>query len=128
MRSAHSTLLLITTTTAQTIPEPTPTATITPTAPHPPSYTVPEIFQDTVLHVSNSYRRNHNATHLIWNETLSDYAQHWADNCQWNHSVCTFSYNTLHHALYSSATARPVRREPRFRVPQRLSGSPSLGR
>lgn len=93
MRSAHSTLLLITTTTAQTIPEPTPTATINPTAPHPPSYTIPEIFQDTVLHVSNSYRRNHNATHLIWNETLSDYAQHWADNCQWNHSHGPYGEN-----------------------------------
>ncbi|KAL5365412.1 CAP domain-containing protein [Aspergillus floccosus] len=95
MRSAHSTiLLLITTTTAQITPESTPTPSpITPTAPHPPSYTVPQIFQDTVLRVSNSYRRNHNATHLVWNEELSNYAQHWADKCQWKHSHGPYGEN-----------------------------------
>ncbi|KAG2027671.1 hypothetical protein GB937_000111 [Aspergillus fischeri] len=61
--------------------------TVTPTIPHPASYTSPEIFKDAVLSTSNAYRREHNASQLTWNETLTKYAKHWAEGCKWKHSV-----------------------------------------
>ncbi|PTU23507.1 hypothetical protein P175DRAFT_0522502 [Aspergillus ochraceoroseus IBT 24754] len=56
----------------------TATATATPTAPNPPSYTSPQVFKDAMLSVSNTYRAAHNASNLVWNDTLSSYAQDWA--------------------------------------------------
>lgn len=61
--------------------------TVTPTISHPASYTSLEIFKDTVLSTSNAYRREHNASHLTWNETLTKYAKRWAEGCKWKHSV-----------------------------------------
>lgn len=60
---------------------------MTPTAPQPPSYTSPDIFRDSVLAYSNDYRRGHNASALVWNETLTEYAADWARGCKWEHSV-----------------------------------------
>ena len=62
-------------------------ATATPTVPQPPSYTSADVFKDDVLSASNTYRRAHNATDLLWNETLTDYAHAWAQKCKWKHSV-----------------------------------------
>ncbi|PKY04712.1 PR-1-like protein [Aspergillus campestris IBT 28561] len=59
---------------------------MTPTAPHPPSYTSPSIFRDTVLASTNDYRSSHNASALVWNETLTEYAADWAGGCKWEHS------------------------------------------
>ncbi|PWY86917.1 PR-1-like protein [Aspergillus heteromorphus CBS 117.55] len=67
--------------------------TLAPTAPHPPSYTSEQTFQDAVLSVSNAYRKAHNATHLLWNETLTTYAQNWADGCKWQHSHGPYGEN-----------------------------------
>lgn len=61
--------------------------TATPTSPHPPSYTSPEVFRDTILSSSNTYRKEHNASDLVWNETLTRYAKDWAEGCKWKHSV-----------------------------------------
>ncbi|GFF35216.1 cell wall protein PRY3 [Aspergillus udagawae] len=67
--------------------------TATPTIPHPPSYTSPEIFKDVVLSASNAYRRDHNASQLSWNETLTTYAKHWAEGCKWKHSGGPYGEN-----------------------------------
>ncbi|KAI9038340.1 putative extracellular SCP domain protein Pry1 [Aspergillus affinis] len=66
-------------------------ATATPTVPQPPSYTSADVFKDDVLSASNAYRRVHNATDLLWNETLTDYAHAWAQKCKWKHSVSWLS-------------------------------------
>lgn len=63
------------------------TETTTPSSPQPPSYTSPEDFKDTVLSASNRYRSEHQAIHLVWNETLTKYALDWAQRCIWEHSV-----------------------------------------
>lgn len=62
-------------------------STATPTVPQPPSYTSLDVFKDDVLSASNAYRRAHNATNLLWNETLTTYARDWAEQCKWKHSV-----------------------------------------
>lgn len=94
---------LITLTTAQQQQQPKATvivtiittATATATAPQttttttqePPSYTSPALFQSSILDVSNTYRKAHNASNLIWNTTLTQYALNWAQECKWQHSV-----------------------------------------
>lgn len=60
----------------------------TPTIPSPASYTSLDDFKDTVLEVSNEYRASHDASPLVWNETLVEYSRQWADTCLWKHSVC----------------------------------------
>jgi uncharacterized protein YkwD len=49
-------------------------------------------FKGTVLNVTNFYRQRHNASALTWNDTLANYAQNWANGCQWKHSVGNFSF------------------------------------
>lgn len=63
------------------------TVQATPTAPSPASYTSFDGFKETVLRVSNEYRRSHDANPLVWNETLVKYARDWAEACIWKHSV-----------------------------------------
>ncbi|KAF9884641.1 hypothetical protein FE257_001394 [Aspergillus nanangensis] len=79
--------------TAQQTVRSTATVTVTPTAPHPPSYTEPNTFQDTVLVFTNEYRKNHNASQLVWNEELTQYAQDWAQKCRWKHSNGPYGEN-----------------------------------
>lgn len=57
------------------------------TVPVSPSYTNPAIFENDILNQTNYYRRQHNASALIWNDTLSTYAKQWAEPCNWKHSV-----------------------------------------
>ncbi|KAE8381098.1 CAP domain-containing protein [Aspergillus bertholletiae] len=67
--------------------------TATPTSPHPPSYTSLEVFEDTILSSSNLYRKDHNASDLVWNETLTQYAKAWAEGCKWKHSHGPYGEN-----------------------------------
>lgn len=65
----------------------------TPTAPSPASYTSLDDFKNTVLQVSNDYRKAHDAEPLVWNETLTEYARNWADTCIWKHSDGPYGEN-----------------------------------
>jgi hypothetical protein len=40
-----------------------------------------------MLSVTNRYRAEHNATALIWNNSLADSSLQWAKQCHWKHSV-----------------------------------------
>lgn len=88
--------ILITNTVADDIVYVTVTTTVeaaktvqaTPTAQSPASYTSLNDFKKTVLRISNDYRKAHDAQPLVWNETLTEYAQKWAETCIWKHSVC----------------------------------------
>jgi uncharacterized protein YkwD len=63
------------------------TAHPTPTAPKDPSYTDAAIFKKQMLEISNDYRKKHNAESLVWNDTLTEYAEAWSEACIWKHSV-----------------------------------------
>ncbi|KAJ5761195.1 hypothetical protein N7520_008351 [Penicillium odoratum] len=72
----------------------------TPVIPSPASYiSLPE-FKKVVLQVSNEYRGVHEADEIVWNETLVEYARHWAETCLWKHSV-GFSNTGLNIGLMS---------------------------
>ena len=74
--------------TEQTTVEAAKTVYATPTVPTPASYTSTNEFKDTVLKVTNEYRSTHDASPLVWNDTLTEYARDWAEACIWKHSVC----------------------------------------
>ena len=44
-------------------------------------------FQDAVLNSTNFYRKAYQAQPVTWNDTLAQYAQNYAENCEWEHSV-----------------------------------------
>jgi uncharacterized protein YkwD len=71
------------------------TVVASPTAPSPASYTSFDDFKETVLQVSNDYRRAHDAEPLVWNKTLTEYALNWAKTCVWRHSV-SGSFSSFH--------------------------------
>jgi len=50
-------------------------------------YTDDNEFKDAVLNVTNTYRKQHNATALRWNESLADGAGTWSERCVFEHSV-----------------------------------------
>lgn len=43
-------------------------------------------FREAILHVTNLYRREHNASSLAWNDTLVEYAKDWSEDCEFEHS------------------------------------------
>ncbi|KAJ4301057.1 hypothetical protein N0V90_003147 [Kalmusia sp. IMI 367209] len=49
-------------------------------------YTKDDLFEKTILNVTNTYRKQHNATALKWNETLAEYAADWSERCEFEHS------------------------------------------
>ncbi|RAH67061.1 putative extracellular SCP domain protein Pry1 [Aspergillus aculeatinus CBS 121060] len=63
----------------------TATTAATPTVPHPPSYTSLDLFANTILSVTNTYRQAHNASNLIWNKSLAEYAKKWAEGWDKKH-------------------------------------------
>jgi len=58
-----------------------------PTSPPSSSYTSRDEFKSTALSVSNRFRAQHNASALVWNDTLADSALQWAKQCHWKHST-----------------------------------------
>jgi hypothetical protein len=55
------------------------------------SYTDDDSFRNDLMNVTNEHRVQHNASRLEWNTTLAEYAQDWADGCQFEHSVSFIS-------------------------------------
>jgi len=73
----HSTSVSVTT---ETI------ATAIPAATGTMAYTG-DVFQSAVLNSTNYYRAQHQAGSLSWDDSLAQYAQDYAEKCQWKHSV-----------------------------------------
>ncbi|GCB26623.1 repressed by EFG1 protein 1 [Aspergillus awamori] len=91
-------IILLSALTLTTAQQPKSTVIITIIAPptttqQPPSYTSPALFQSSILDVSNTYRKAHNASNLIWNTTLTQYALDWAQGCKWQHSNGPYGEN-----------------------------------
>ncbi|KAK2879433.1 hypothetical protein FQN49_000893 [Arthroderma sp. PD_2] len=63
------------------------TVYVTPSPqPIPPTDISGNQFKNGILGTSNRYRAEHNATDLIWNNTLAHIALKWAKKCKWKHS------------------------------------------
>ena len=70
---------IVITTQIVTAPSSTPTSS--------PQYTSDVDFQSAILNSTNFFRTEHNATAVTWNSSLADYANNYATNCQFQHSV-----------------------------------------
>lgn len=56
-------------------------------------YTDSARFRDAVLDVTNTYRKQHNATTVMWNETLAEFAADWGKRCKFEHSGGPYGEN-----------------------------------
>ena len=61
--------------------------------PPSPQYTDPSALQSAVLNSTNTYRHQHNATDLTWNDTLASYAKSQASACKFAHSHGPYGEN-----------------------------------
>jgi uncharacterized protein YkwD len=66
-----------------------PTTTIGPS----PQYTDDATFRTAILNSTNFFRLEHNATVVVWNSSLADFAQHTADSCDFSHSGGPYGEN-----------------------------------
>ncbi|KAH7391735.1 CAP domain-containing protein [Pyrenochaeta sp. MPI-SDFR-AT-0127] len=69
-------------------------------------YTQDTAFRDSILNVTNTYRKQHNATRLVWNDTLADYAGEWSGECKFGHSGGPYGENLA--AGYENASASVI--------------------
>ena len=58
-----------------------------------PQYTNPSDLQSAVLNSTNTYRHQHNASALTWNNTLASYAKSQASACKFAHSHGPYGEN-----------------------------------
>ncbi|KAH9860315.1 hypothetical protein J1614_011645 [Plenodomus biglobosus] len=65
-------------------------------------YTDDTRFRAAVLDVTNTYRKQHNATAVEWNSTLADYAASWGEDCEFKHSGGPYGENLA--AGYANVT------------------------
>ncbi|KAF2755014.1 PR-1-like protein [Pseudovirgaria hyperparasitica] len=74
-------------------PAPTPSAAAPKpsSAPSPPNEGAS--YQDKVLYQHNVHRANHSATDLVWNQTLADAANAYAQKCIWGHFTEGYGQN-----------------------------------
>ena len=65
-------------------------ATVTQSAPTPSysSYNNFNQFESDMVDGQNFFRREHNVTDLVWNQTSASYAADYSGQCQFKHSVC----------------------------------------
>ncbi|KAF3922141.1 hypothetical protein ABW21_db0200131 [Orbilia brochopaga] len=67
------------------------------------SYTSDQVFKDTVLNVTNTYRDWYNASALTWNDTLAEAGQRAVEDCIFQHSGQEYGENLA--AGYPNVTA-----------------------
>ena len=91
-----------------------------------PSFLSDSMFKQQILDSTNFYRDQHNATALIWNDLLGNYARRWAFLCNFKSSV-SIRRVILCIEAHSYFTERSEWREPRPRLLERRSHSQRLG-
>lgn len=72
-------------------------------------YTDDDAFEEAVLSMTNTYRRQYNATAVVWNETLAEFAEDYGKACEFEHSVRTVSAT-----MSTGEGSANVRREARM--------------
>lgn len=73
------------TTSVHTITE-TATGAASASATSSSQFTSDSEFEQAMLQAHNFYRKEHNASNLVWNDTSAEYAQNWAGDCEFKHS------------------------------------------
>ena len=68
-----------------------------------PEWTSDSTFQSAILNSTNTYRKQHNATALAWNDTLADYATQHVTACNFAHTGGPYGENLAEG--YQNATA-----------------------
>jgi len=63
------------------------------TSPLSPQYTDALAFRESILNSTNTFRYEHSAGYIYWNETLATYAQSYSENCVWKHSHGPYGEN-----------------------------------
>ena len=86
--SAQNVVITITRTGPPTIITSSPSST-----PPSPQYTDTGVFESAVLNSTNTYRRQHNASDLTWNDTLASYAEEHVSACQFAHTHGPYGEN-----------------------------------
>ncbi|KAH8731549.1 CAP domain-containing protein [Phaeosphaeriaceae sp. PMI808] len=71
-----------------------------------PQYTDDETFRDALLSATNTYRRQHNSSSLVWNGTLADVARKWSEGCKFEHSGGAYGENLA--SGYPNASASVI--------------------
>ncbi|OCL04988.1 PR-1-like protein [Glonium stellatum] len=96
----------------------TPAITVTVSAPVSTSteYTNPADFKNAVLNGTNTYRAQHNATAMAWNQSLAGYAANWGEACIFKHSNWSYAW---------VLRASPVLLPPIFQVDAARSQCPT---
>ncbi|CAO2648709.1 Nn.00g096580.m01.CDS01 [Neocucurbitaria sp. VM-36] len=69
-------------------------------------YTNDDAFRESILNVTNTYRKEHNATGLEWNETLAEFAGEWGEGCRFEHSGGPYGENLA--SGYPNASASVI--------------------
>ena len=64
-----------------------------PTTPPSAQYTEPPVFKDAVLNSSNTFRHQHDAVALVWNDTLAKFAGKAAEPCKFAHTGGPYGEN-----------------------------------
>jgi hypothetical protein len=85
------------------------------------------VFQQDILDATNSYRAEHNASPLVWNETLADGADGYVYGCK--STVYVRSLNELISVVDANTTAlaQSVRRDQGSRIQQPRTHGRGLG-
>ena len=63
------------------------------TAPVSPQYADSLTFREAILNSTNTFRYEHSAGYIYWNETLASYAQAYSERCVWQHSHGPYGEN-----------------------------------
>ena len=74
-------------------------------------------FRDAVLNSTNFYREHYQAEPLEWDSGLASYAQNYAKQCIWEHSVRRRPIRPCNNVLLIPDLGRRLRRKPRPRLP-----------
>ena len=64
-----------------------------PTTPPSAQYTDPPILKEAVLNSTNTFRYQHDAVALVWNDTLAKFADKAADPCKFAHTIGPYGEN-----------------------------------
>jgi hypothetical protein len=109
-RTVYITVFLNAATSGTASPAPTSSTIATPAMSNSNS------LQSAVLNSTNYYRSVFQAQDLVWNDTLADFAEDYAQGCIWQHSVSHSPPKQSPPQILTTTEGRPLRREPRRRL------------
>ena len=70
------------------------------------TYEDEDVFQQDILNTTNWFREHYNASELVWNDTLADFAQSVVKSCVFEHSGGPYGENLASGYTNASAAIR----------------------